>query len=160
MSPDLSKDLSAGDRAPGFELERDGGERISLAGLKGRTVVLYFYPKDDTSGCTKEAIAFSAALGAFEKAGAVVVGASKDSVARHDKFKAKHDLGVVLASDPEGTLCQDYGVWLQMSMYGRKYMGIERATYLIDGDGVIRRVGRKVKVAGHVDQVLAAARAL
>jgi len=156
----MTKVLSAGDRAPDFDLERDGGGRVSLAALKGRKVVLYFYPKDDTSGCTKEAIGFSAALGDFEQAGAAVVGASKDSVARHDKFKAKHGLGVVLAADPEGTLCQDYGVWVEKSMYGRKYFGIERATYLIDGAGVIRRVWRKVKVPGHVDEVLAAARAL
>jgi peroxiredoxin Q/BCP len=156
----MTKELSAGDRAPDFNLERDGGGRVSLAALKSRKVVLYFYPKDDTSGCTKEAIGFTAALGEFEKAGAVVVGASKDNVARHDKFKAKYDLGVMLASDPDGTLCQDYGVWVEKSMYGRKYMGIERATYLIDGAGVIRRVWRKVKVPGHVDEVLAAAREL
>ena len=152
--------VDAGDRAPDFKLPTDGGGHFSLSALKGKTVVLYFYPKDDTSGCTKEAIGFRDALAAFEAAGAMVIGVSKDSVARHDRFKAKYDLNFPLVSDEDGTLCAAYGVWVEKSMYGRKYMGIERATFLIDGDGRIARVWRKVKVPGHVDEVLAAARAL
>ncbi|MDH3236815.1 MAG: thioredoxin-dependent thiol peroxidase [Alphaproteobacteria bacterium] len=152
--------VDAGDRAPDFKLPIDGGGHFSLSALKGKTVVLYFYPKDDTSGCTKEAIGFRDALAAFEAAGAMVIGVSKDSVARHDRFKAKYDLNFPLVSDEDGTLCAAYGVWVEKSMYGRKYMGIERATFLIDGDGRIARVWRKVKVPGHVDEVLAAARAL
>lgn len=152
--------LKIGDEAPDFTLETDGGGSVSLGSLRGKAVVLYFYPKDDTSGCTKEAIAFTEALARFRRAGAVVIGASKDSVTEHDRFKAKHGLGIALASDAEGKLCEDYGVWVEKSMYGRKYMGIERATYLIDGKGVIRRIWRKVKVAGHAEQVLAAVKAL
>ncbi len=148
--------VEAGQAAPGFSMPTDGGGEVSLAGLKGRTVVLYFYPKDDTSGCTKEAIAFTENLDAFTAAGATIVGVSKDSVAKHDKFKAKHDLGVTLGSDPEGEVCNAYGVWVEKSMYGRKYMGIERATFLIDGDGQVRQVWRKVKVTGHAEAVLAA----
>ena len=152
--------VDAGDRAPDFKLPIDGGGHFSLSALKGKTVVLYFYPKDDTSGCTKEAIGFRDALAAFEAAGAMVIGVSKDSVARHDRFKAKYDLNFPLVSDEDGTLCAAYGVWVEKSMYGRKYMGIERATFLIDGDGRIARVWRKVKVPGHVDEVLASVQAL
>ena len=156
----MSPPLRVGDPAPGVTLPSDGGGRVSLEELKGKTVVLYFYPKDDTPGCTKEAIGFSHALPQFKEAGAVVIGASKDSVEKHARFKDKHGLGVVLASDADGKLCEDYGVWVEKSMYGRSYFGIERATYLIDGDGVIRRIWRKVKVGGHVEEVLEAVTAL
>lgn len=152
--------LEIGNKAPDFSLPRDGGGEISLSGLAPKAVVLYFYPKDDTSGCTKEAQAFTALAGEFAKAGAVVVGVSKDSVAAHDKFVAKYDLGVILASDAEGGVCESYGTWVEKSMYGRKYMGIERATFLIDGSGTIREIWRKVKVPGHAEAVLAAVRAL
>lgn len=145
----------AGETAPDFDLATDSG-RVRLSDLKGRTVVLYFYPKDDTSGCTAQAIGFSESAAEFEKAGAVVVGVSKDTAKSHGKFRAKHGLTVELGADPEGEAVERYGVWVEKSMYGRKYMGIERATFLIDGEGVIRRVWRKVKVPGHVAEVLAA----
>ncbi len=156
----MSQSLKPGDPAPGFDLPADGGGRLSLESLRGRSVVLYFYPKDDTPGCTKEAIGFSEKLADFAAAGAAVVGASRDSAARHDKFVAKHGLRVRLVSDAEGSLCEEYGVWVEKSMYGRTYMGVERATFLIDGAGVVRQTWRKVKVPGHVDAVLEAARAL
>ena len=149
-----------GDAAPEFDMPADGGGRVSLAALTGRPVVLYFYPKDDTSGCTKEAIAFTENLPEFEKLGAVIVGVSKDSVAKHEKFKAKHGLGVTLASDEEGDVCERYGVWAEKSMYGKTYMGIERSTFLIDRDGRIVKAWRKVKVPGHADAVLEAVKAL
>ena len=148
--------LEVGAAAPLFDLPANGGERVSLKALKGRKVVLYFYPKDDTSGCTKEAQGFSAARAAFEKAGATIVGISRDSVAAHDKFVKKYDLSIALGSDEEGKVCEAYGVWVEKSMYGRKYMGIERATFLIDEKGKIARIWRKVSVTGHVDEVLAA----
>ena len=148
--------LEVGGKAPGFTLRTDGGGEVSLAGLQGRKVVLYFYPKDDTSGCTREAIDFSAHLAAFEKAGAAVVGVSPDSVAKHDRFKAKHDLTVLLAADEERQVLEAYGVWVEKSMYGRKYMGVERATFLLDGDGRIARIWGKVKVPGHAEAVLSA----
>jgi peroxiredoxin Q/BCP len=148
-----------GSKAPDFDLPTDDG-RVSLASLKGRTVVLYFYPKDDTSGCTAEAQAFTAAAGEFEKAGAAVVGVSKDSVKRHANFRAKYDLAVTLASDESGETIERYGVWIEKSMYGRKYMGIERATFLIDAQGVVRQVWRKVKVPGHASEVLTAVKTL
>jgi peroxiredoxin Q/BCP len=151
--------LAAGDRAPDFDLPTDAG-RVSLSGLKGKTVVLYFYPKDDTSGCTAEAQGFTAAADDFAKAGAVVVGVSKDSAASHGKFKAKYDLKVELGSAKDDDMVERYGAWVEKSMYGRKYMGIDRSTYVIDKDGVIRRVWRKVKVPGHVAEVLAEAKAL
>ncbi len=156
----MSDKVSVGDEAPEFALPASGSEDISLAYFKGKTLVLYFYPKDDTAGCTKEAIAFTEHVGAFEAAGVSVIGASKDSVSNHDKFIAKHDLGVRLISDEDGTLCEDYGVWVQKSMYGRKYMGIERSTFVIDGNGIIRAAWRKVKVPGHVEELLAAVRDL
>ena len=156
----MSDKVSVGDEAPEFALRASGSEDISLAYFKGKTLVLYFYPKDDTAGCTKEAIAFTEHVGAFEAAGVSVIGASKDSVSNHDKFIAKHDLGVRLISDEDGTLCEDYGVWVQKSMYGRKYMGIERSTFVIDGNGIIRAAWRKVKMPGHVEEVLAAVRDL
>jgi peroxiredoxin Q/BCP len=149
-----------GAKAPAFDLPADGGGRVKLKDFAGKAVVLYFYPKDDTSGCTKEAIDFSAAEKQFAKAGAAIVGVSKDSVAAHDKFKAKHKLKVALGSDEDGKTVEAYGVWVEKSMYGEKYMGIERATFLIDGKGVIRIVWRKVKVPGHVEEVLAAVKAL
>jgi len=149
-----------GQPAPDFTLPRDGGGEIALSALRPKTVVLYFYPKDDTSGCTKEAIAFTGLAADFEAAGAMVIGVSKDTVAKHDKFIAKHALGVALASDAEGDVCERYGVWVEKSMYGKRYMGIERATFLIAGDGTIAQVWRKVKVPGHAEAVLEAVKAL
>ncbi len=152
--------VDVGDPAPDFDLATDGGGRLRLSSLRGRPVVLYFYPKDDTPGCTKEACGFRDAFAEFEAAGAAVVGVSRDSVARHDKFKAKYELPFTLISDEDGTVCEAYGTWVEKSMYGRKYMGIDRATFLIDRDGRIARVWRKVKVPGHVEEVLAAVRGL
>lgn len=143
-----------GEKAPSFTLPRDGGGTVSLADYAGKTVVLYFYPRDDTPGCTKESIGFTESAAQFDAAGAVVIGVSKDSVKSHDKFVAKHGLGIVLVSDENDTLCEDMGVWVEKNMYGKKYMGIERATFLIDGAGVIQQIWRKVKVPGHVDAVL------
>jgi peroxiredoxin Q/BCP len=152
--------LVEGDRAPDFTLPSDGGGSVSLKALKGKTVVLYFYPKDDTPSCTREAVDFTARLADFRKAGAEVVGVSKDSPKKHDKFKAKHKLALTLGADEDGTVVESYGVWGEKQLYGRKYMGVERATFLIDGKGVVRRTWRNVRVPGHVDEVLAAARAL
>lgn len=157
-APETAKP-SEGDRAPSFTMPTDGGGRISLKDFSGKVLVLYFYPKDDTSGCTSEAIAFSQHARAFAKAGAAVVGVSKDTPASHDKFKKKHKLTVTLASDDNG-VAERYGVFVEKSMYGRKYMGIERSTFLIDGKGVIRRIWRKVKVSGHAEDVLEAVKAL
>lgn len=152
--------LSVGDAAPDFTSPGDAGASVTLAALRGKTVVLYFYPKDDTSGCTREALDFTALKDAFAQAGAVVIGMSKDSAASHDRFKAKHGLDVLLASDADGDAAERYGVWVEKSMYGRSYMGLERATFLIDGDGKIAKIWRKVKVPGHAEAVLEAARAL
>ncbi len=149
-----------GKPAPDFNMPTDGGGSISLNGLKGKTVILYFYPKDDTPGCTKEACGFRDNLSAFEGADAVVIGVSKDSVAKHDKFKAKYELPFTLGSDEDGAVCEAYGTWVEKSMYGRKYMGIDRATFLIDGEGILRQEWRKVKVPGHVEAVLEAAKGL
>jgi peroxiredoxin Q/BCP len=149
-----------GSPAPDFTLPRDGGDDITLSGLRPKAVVLYFYPRDDTPGCTTEGLDFTAAMSDFEAAGAVVIGVSKDTVAKHEKFIAKHGLGVILASDADGSVCEEYGVWVEKKMYGRVSMGIERATFLIDGTGVVREAWRKVKVPGHVDAVLEAVRAL
>ena len=149
-----------GDPAPEFTLPRDGGGEISLNALRGGPVVLFFYPRDDTSGCTKEAIAFTTLAGKFAAAGATVLGLSKDTVARHDKFRDKHGLGVPLLSDAESQTCEAYGVWKEKSMYGKKFFGIERATFLIDGAGRIAQVWRKVRVPGHADEVLKAVQAL
>ncbi|MFO1189209.1 MAG: thioredoxin-dependent thiol peroxidase [Alphaproteobacteria bacterium] len=152
--------IDVGDRAPAIAAPTDGGGTFKLSDHKGKAVVLYFYPKDDTSGCTTEACGFRDALPDFRKAGAVVVGVSRDSVASHDKFKKKHDLPFTLVSDNEGRICAAYGTWVEKSMYGRKYMGIERSTFLIDGKGIVRHVWRKVKVTGHVAEVLKAIKAL
>lgn len=149
-----------GDKAPDFTLETDGGGTISLEACKGRPVVLYFYPKDDTSGCTKEAIAFTGLAAEFDALDTSVIGISPDTVASHDKFKAKHALSVMLGADIEKTVAEAYGVWVEKSMYGRKYMGVERATFLIDGNGRIARAWRKVKVPGHAEAVLEAAKEL
>ncbi len=149
-----------GTPAPDFALPADGGSTLSLSALNGKIVVLYFYPKDDTSGCTAEAIDFSRLKPDFEALDAVVVGMSPDSAAKHDKFKAKHDLSVTLVADEELKTLQDYGVWVEKSMYGRKYMGVERATFLIGKDGKIAKIWRKVKVPGHAEAVLDAVRAL
>ena len=153
-------ELNVGDAAPDFDLPTDGGGHIKLAELKGAPFVIYFYPKDDTSGCTSEAKAFSEMKAQFEEAGAKVVGVSKDGPISHDKFKAKHDLTLTLASDEDGAMVERYGVWVEKSMYGRKYMGIERATFLVGADGRVAQAWRKVKVPGHVDTVLKAVRAI
>lgn len=150
--------LSIGDLAPDFTLPRDGGGDVTLSGLRPGKVVLYFYPKDDTPGCTKEAIAFTDHLDAFKAADVTVIGVSKDPVKKHDKFVAKHDLKVTLVSDEAGSTCEDFGVWVEKNMYGKTYMGIERATYLIDSAGKIAQIWRKVKVPGHAEAVLEAAK--
>ena len=149
-------ELKIGTKAPDFDLPADNNERIKLSDLSGEKVVLYFYPKDDTPGCTKEACEFRDSLPEFEKLYTKVIGISKDSPSRHDKFKEKHDLPFKLVSDEDGSVCEAYGTWVEKSMYGRKYMGIDRATFLIDENGDIQQVWRKVKVTGHVDSVLKA----
>ncbi len=149
--------VNPGDKAPGFDLPTDGEGTLKMSDLKGSKVVLYFYPKDSTPGCTVEAKDFRDRIKDFEKAGAAIVGASKDSVKRHDNFKAKNALPFTLVSDTDGVLCDAYGVWVQKKLYGRSYMGIERSTFLIDEKGVVREVWRKVK--GHADEVLEAAKA-
>jgi peroxiredoxin Q/BCP len=150
----------AGTQAPDFTLPRDGGGELTLSALRPSKVVLYFYPRDDTPGCTTEAKEFTDLSAEFAAAGTQVVGVSKDSVAKHDKFVAKHDLGVALVSDENSDVCERYGVWVEKSMYGKTSFGIERATFLIDANGEIARVWRKVKAAGHAAEVLEAARAL
>lgn len=152
--------LEPGSKAPKFKLPRDGSGSLSLSELIGQSVVLYFYPKDDTPGCTTEAVEFSALLPKFKRAGTIVVGVSKDPVVKHDKFIKKHDLKVALVSDEDGKTLEAYGVWVEKMNYGRKYMGIERSTFLIDKAGKIVRVWRKVRVKGHVDEVLEAAKNL
>lgn len=149
-----------GQPAPSFTLPRDGGAEVSLADYAGQIVVLYFYPKDDTPGCTTEAIDFSTDSEAFAKAGAVVLGVSRDSVKKHEKFRDKHSLKVALLADEDGAVCEAYGVWGEKSMYGRTYMGIDRTTFLIGPDGRIARVWEKVKVKDHAAEVLAAVSAL
>ncbi|MGL4636593.1 MAG: thioredoxin-dependent thiol peroxidase [Beijerinckiaceae bacterium] len=153
----MTKQLAAGDSAPVFDLPGDGGKTVSLAKMRGKKVVLYFYPKDDTSGCTLEAKNFNDAKASFAKANTEIVGLSADSVVSHDKFKKKYDLDFALASDEAKTTLEAYGVWVEKSMYGKKYMGIERSTFLIGEDGKILHVWNKVKVPGHVEEVLAAA---
>ena len=152
--PDISQP------APDFTLPVTGGEDVTLSALQGKAVVLFFYPRDDTPGCTKESIGFSEHLDAFKEAGALVFGISRDTMAKHDKFTAKHDLTVPLLADVEGTVTESYGVWVEKNMYGKKSMGIERATYLIDPKGNIANIWRKVKVPGHVEEVLEAVRVL
>lgn len=158
--PKAAAELAEGVKAPSFDLPADNGKRVKLKDFAGKKLVLYFYPKDDTAGCTRQAVEFSAAEKLFAKAGAAIVGVSKDSVEKHDKFKTKHKLSVALGSDTEGKIVEAFGVWGEKTLYGRKYMGIDRSTFLIDGKGVIRGVWRKVKVPGHVDEVLAAVKAL
>lgn len=148
------------DTAPDFTLPRDGGGEVSLSDLRGSAVVLFFYPRDDTPGCTKESIGFSEHLQAFADAGVQVFGISRDTVAKHDKFVAKHSLTVPLLSDEDGSVCEAYGVWVEKNMYGKKSMGIQRASFLIDAEGKIARIWPKVKVDGHVAEVLDAAKEL
>lgn len=152
--------LEENQKAPNFKLATDGGGEISLVQLKGKIAVVYFYPKDDTPGCTTEAIAFSKLKSDFDKCGAVLIGVSKDSVQKHDSFKKKHDLKIQLASDEEGAMVAAYGVWVKKQNYGREYMGIERTTFLIDQKGVIRKIWRKVRVNGHAEKVLELAQTL
>ncbi|QYK40307.1 MAG: peroxiredoxin [Paracoccaceae bacterium] len=152
--------IAQGDTAPDFTLPRDGGTDITLSALRPGKVVLYFYPKDDTPGCTTEALDFTSRLADFSAADTTVIGVSKDSIKAHDKFCKKHGLRIILASDEHGHTCEDYGVWVEKSMYGKTYMGVERSTFLIDGEGKVARVWSKVGVKGHADEVLAAARAL
>ncbi len=149
-----------GDKAPDFDLPTDTGGNVKLSKLKGKPVVVYFYPKDDTSGCTKEAQAFTALAADFAAAGVRVIGISPDSIERHAKFRAKYDLTVELAADEERKAIEAYGAWVEKSMYGRKYMGVDRSTFLIDGKGRIAKAWRKVKVPGHAEEVLAAAKTL
>ncbi|RYH12381.1 thioredoxin-dependent thiol peroxidase [Tropicimonas sp. IMCC6043] len=152
--------LAEGDIAPDFTLPQDKGDPVTLSALRPKPVVLYFYPKDDTPGCTKQAVGFTTLKKEFEEAGGTILGVSKDSVAKHEKFRAKHDLGVALLSDAEGDVCERYGVWKEKNMYGKVYMGIERTTFLIDGSGKIARIWPKVKVDGHMEDVLEALKAL
>lgn len=151
---------TTGGKVPDFTLPADGGGKIRLSELRGRKVVLYFYPKDDTAGCTKEACAFREAAPAFAEVDAEILGVSRDSVARHDRFKAKHGLPFTLLSDEDAKVCETWGTWIEKSMYGRKYMGIDRSTFLIDETGTLRREWRKVRIPGHVEEVLEAAREL
>lgn len=147
-------ELAVGDIAPGFELPRDGGGTVSLKALSGKPVVVYFYPKDDTEACTKEAISFTSLLPKFEKTGAAIIGISPDSIRKHDKFAKKHALSIILGSDEDTAVANLYGVWKEKSMYGRTYMGVERTTFLIGADGRIAKIWPKVKVAGHAENVL------
>jgi len=156
----VTKILKEGGKAPAFSLPTDDGSILSLKGCAGKALVLYFYPKDDTPGCTREAVDFSGLAQAFCKAGAVVVGVSKDSLRKHEKFKEKHALKVSLGSDESGRIIEAYGAWVEKTLYGRTYMGVDRSTFLIDGKGVIRGIWRGVKVAGHAEEVLAAAQSL
>ena len=150
----MSGSVNVGVKAPEFKLPSTVGREISLKSCKGKNVVLYFYPKDDTTGCTKEAIAFTELKKKFDKNNTIIFGLSKDDIKTHEKFIAKHDLKIDLLSDVDGSICEAYGVWVEKNMYGRKYMGIERSTFLIDSQGVIRKIWRKVKVSGHVEDVL------
>lgn len=151
--------LKAGDKAPDFAVQTDAGP-IKLSKLKGKPVAVYFYPKDDTPGCTTEAEDFSCLGDAFKAAGVEVIGISPDSVASKAKFRKKHDLTIALGADEDHTVATAYGVWVEKSMYGKTYMGVERATFLIDGKGKVARIWRKVKVPGHAEEVLAAAMAM
>ncbi len=151
--------IAVGDQLPAFEMAATGGATLTNGDFSGKAWVLYFYPRDDTPGCTKEAIGFTQELAAFEAAGATVLGVSKDTLAKHEKFVAKHDLGIALASD-DGDFCERMGVWVEKNMYGKTYFGIERATFLVGPDGSVLRIWRKVKVPGHVEEVLAAVQAI
>jgi peroxiredoxin Q/BCP len=154
------KMIDVGDKAPDFTLPRDGGDAVTLSKELSGAVVLYFYPRDDTPGCTREAVDFTSLAAEFAAAGAKVFGISKDTVAKHGKFRDKHDLGIPLLSDAESDVCERYGTWVEKSMYGKTSLGIERATFLIDKTGTVRNVWRKVKVPGHAEEVLDAVRAL
>ena len=156
----MTTTLKEGDPAPDFELATDGGGRFRLSEQRGSAVVLYFYPKDDTPGCTKEAIGFSERKADFDQMGTVILGISPDDERSHDKFKEKYGLGITLGADAGQAVAQAYGVWVEKSMYGRKYMGVDRSTFLVDQDGVIARVWRNVKVPGHVEDVLDTARVI
>lgn len=156
----MTKTVQEGEKAPEFELAGEDGKTFRLSDFAGSKLVLYFYPKDDTPGCTKQAIGFTQLAGEFSAADTAVLGVSKDTVEKHGKFRAKHDLGIDLGSDPEGEVIDRYGSWVEKSMYGKTYMGIDRSTFLIDRDGKIARIWRKVRVKGHVDDVLEAARSL
>jgi peroxiredoxin Q/BCP len=146
--------LQIGDKAPDFKMPADGNKMIGLSDYKGKNLILYFYPKDDTSGCTAQACAFTENLSQFNKLDVSVIGVSKDSVAKHNKFKEKYNLTFPLISDENSTMCEDYGVWLEKSMYGKKYMGIERTTFLIDGNGHIKHIWNKVKVPNHIEDII------
>lgn len=148
--------LAVGDKAPDFTIATDGGGTFCLSEMMGHNVIIYFYPKDDTPGCTKEACEFRDSLPDFSKSSSKIIGISKDTVAKHDKFKSKYELPFTLGADVEGAVCEAYGTWVEKSMYGRQYMGIERATFLVDREGVVQGIWRKVKVKGHVEEVLAA----
>ncbi len=148
--------LAIGDKAPDFTIATDGGGTFCLSEMMGNNVIIYFYPKDDTPGCTKEACEFRDSLPDFSKSSSKIIGISKDTVAKHDKFKSKYELPFTLGADLEGAVCEAYGTWVEKSMYGRQYMGIERATFLVDKEGLVQGIWRKVKVKGHVEEVLAA----
>ena len=148
--------LTIGDKAPDFTIATDGGGTFSLLKMRGHNVIIYFYPKDDTPGCTKEACEFRDSLPDFSNSSSKIIGISKDTVAKHDKFKSKYELPFTLGADLEGDVCEIYGAWVEKSMYGRQYMGIERATFLVDKEGVLQGIWRKVKVKGHVEEVLGA----
>ena len=148
--------LTIGDKAPDFTIATDGGGTFSLLEMRGHNVIIYFYPKDDTPGCTKEACEFRDSLPDFSNSSSKIIGISKDTVAKHDKFKSKYELSFTLGADLEGDVCEIYGTWVEKSMYGRQYMGIERATFLVDKEGVLQGIWRKVKVKGHVEEVLGA----
>ena len=148
--------LTIGDKAPDFTIATDGGGTFSLLEMRGHNVIIYFYPKDDTPGCTKEACEFRDSLPDFSNSSSKIIGISKDTVVKHDKFKSKYELSFTLGADLEGDVCEVYGTWVEKSMYGRQYMGIERATFLVDKEGVLQGIWRKVKVKGHVEEVLGA----
>ena len=152
--------IDVGDKTPAFDMTAAGGGAASAKALKGQPFVLYFYPRDDTPGCTKEAIAFTALKPEFDALGVAIVGVSKDSVAKHEKFIGKPDLAITLGSDESGAVCDAYGVWVEKKNYGRTYMGIERSTFLVDARGAVRQVWRKVRVKDHAEAVLEAARGL
>lgn len=149
-------EINIGDLAPNFTLPKDGSGEINLESLRGKNIVLYFYPKDDTSGCTNQAIQFSEKKDELESKNAIIIGVSKDSIRSHDKFKTKYDLKIDLLSDEELSVANAYGTWVEKSMYGRKYMGMDRSTFLIDENGKIKKIWRKVKIPGHIDDVIKA----